>query len=299
MKNLSIRTEKNEQYAVITPMRNEVRTVQHTVDSMLAQSRLPGVWIVMDDGSTDGSEKIIEKYSLLHEWIVHVKLNDRGFDFVGKGVADILNKALDVLQTRDQAFEFIAKLDADMEFPPDYFEKLIGEFKSNTALGIVSGHPYVISNNKKQFERHSDYFPSGTARLYRAEYLNRIGYFASSVGWDTIDILRMRMNRYVTKVRSDMPIHHMRRMGTRQGYVDGMIRDGRNAYLTGYAPWFMVLRAIFNARYYPYLVRSACMLYGYFKTYFSGAKRAVTQEEYEFHTQLQKNRILRRGTNAS
>ena len=82
----------------------------------------------------------------------------------------------------------------------------------------------------------------------------------NSVGWDTVDILRMRMRNYRVQVLHDLEYHHIRRMGTRNGYIDGMIRDGRNAYLTGYAPWFLILRAVFNGTYRPYLLRTACML---------------------------------------
>lgn len=105
--------------------------------------------------------------------------------------------------------------------------------------------------------------------------LNKIGCFVSSVGWDTVDVLRMR--GYLTNIRHDLAIHYMRRMGTRQGYINGMIRDGRNNHLTGYAPWFFILRALFNIRYYPY---------------FSRLPRAVTLEEYTYHSWLNKSRLL-------
>ena len=73
------------------------------------------------------------------------------------------------------------------------------------------------------------------------------------MGWDTVDILRMRMRGIEVRVLHDLEYHHVRRMGTRNGYVDGMLRDGRNAYLTGYSPWFLILRAVYNGVYRPYL----------------------------------------------
>lgn len=282
----------NGRYAVITPMRNELRTFERTCQSLLAQTTLPACWFILDDGSSDGSETVAAQHAQQYPWVFHIKIKDRGYDFVGQGVADLLNHGIDLLGRSGIEVEFVAKLDADMSFPENYFATLIQDFKQEPRLGIESGHPYVKENGRTVFERHSDYFPSGVARLYRAAYLNEIGYFVSSVGWDTVDILRMRMRGYLTRIRHDTPIHHMRRMGTRQGYVDGMVRDGRNNYLTGYTPWFFTLRALFNMRYYPYLLRTLCMLYGYFRTYLRNTPRAVSNEEYAFHAHLQKSRLL-------
>ena len=82
-------------------------------------------------------------------------------------------------------------------------------------------------------------------------------------------------------------------MGTRNGYMDGMIRDGRNAYLTGYAPWFLFLRAVFNGVYRPYILRTACMLTGYFKAMIHKRERVVSPEEMEFHRYLHRQRFLK------
>jgi len=291
METLNITEQKNGRYLIITPMRNEIRTVETTIKALLAQTILPQQWIILDDGSSDGCEAIVERYTQEYPWIRLIKVKDRGHDFVGQGVADLLNHGLRLL-AETEPVEYLAKLDADMNFKEDYFENLISEFEHEPRLGIASGHPYVMKNNKLAFERHSDFFPSGTARLYRVRYLNEIGYFISSVGWDTVDILRMRMRGHLTKICHDLPIHHMRPMGTRQGYINGMVRDGRNNYLTGYMPLFFVLRAIFNGRYFPYVVRTACMLYGYFSSYVKNLPRIVTEDEYKFHSSLQKKRLL-------
>ncbi len=272
-------------------MRNEVRTIEATIKAVLAQSILPKKWVILDDGSTDGSEKVVAMYAKDISWIEHVRLEDRGYDFVGEGVANVLNYGLKYLEGLPSV-EFISKLDADLDFSADYFERLIEKMNADKNLGIISGHPYIMKKNVRHFERHSAFFPSGTARLYRACYLNEIGRFVSSVGWDTVDILRMRMRGYTTRIYSDLPVHHMRAMGTRKGYIDGMIRDGRNNYITGYIPLFFISRAIFNARYFPFVLRTACMLYGYFSASFKHLPKAVTKEEYEFHASLQKKRLL-------
>ena len=101
----------------------------------------------------------------------------------------------------------------------------------------------------------------------------------------------MRMRGYRTRVLHDLPYHHRRRMGTRNGYIDGMLRDGRNAYLTGYGPFFFLCRALFNARYRPYLLRTACMRWGFGSAWMKRIPRIVTREEREFHLRLQRKRM--------
>lgn len=294
VRSLELPLAPNGRYSIITPMRNEMRTIEKTIQAVLSQTVLPTTWIILDDGSTDGCESVVAQLAATHAWVSHVKVRDRGHDFVGQGVAELLNHGLQLMSPQEPV-EFISKLDADLDFAPNYFEGLLARMQQQPRLGIISGHPFVVDGERQTFERHSSFFPSGTARLYRGAALNEIGRFAESVGWDTIDILRMRMRGWLTRVDASLPVHHMRRMGTRQGYINGMVRDGHNNYLTGYTPAFLVLRALFNARYYPYVLRTGCMLYGYFRTYLKRLPRAVSDSEYAFHAKLQRQRLLLRN----
>lgn len=276
---------------VLMPMRNEIGTIETALANMASQTLRPDLLIVLADGVKDGSDRVVERFARQHDWIVLERLPDRGFDLVGKGVAQVLNHGIALIE--GQPSEFVAKVDADLELPPDYFRRLIGEFESRPELGMAGGHPFTFENGKRLMERHGDRFPSGTARVYRREYLKQVGYWVASVGWDTVDILRMRMRGFEVRVFHDLEYHHIRRMGTRNGYIDGMLRDGRNAYLTGYAPWFFFLRAVFNSLYRPFLLRTLCMLAGYARAWITRMPRVVTDEEMAFHRKLHRDRFLR------
>ncbi len=276
-------------YIIVTAMRNEINTVETTIRSVLSQTEPPKAWIILDDGSTDGSTDIVNNYAIQYPWIISIALPDRGFDLVGKGVADLLNYGFNLIADID--VEFVSKLDADLYLAQGYFEYLLAEMDNNPLLGIISGHPYIMKNGRKVFERHSSYFPSGTARLYRYRFLQEIGPFVSSLGWDTVDILRMRIRGYTTKVSTTLYVHHIRPMGTRQGHFDGMTRDGRNNYITGYYRLFFLLRALYSARYFPFIVRTVCMLYGYARAERLKLPLAVSDEEHLYHINLQRNRL--------
>ncbi|MEO7426978.1 MAG: glycosyltransferase family 2 protein [Fibrobacteria bacterium] len=276
---------------VLMPMRNEIGTIESTLKSLAAQTVKPELLLVLADGVGDGSDRVVERFAAQHAWIELERLPDRGFDNVGKGVAQVLNKG--IRRIEDRQSEFLAKVDADVELPPDYFERVLRVFENNPRQGMVSGHPFTIEAGRKILERHGDRFPSGTARVYRRDYLEKIGYWVPSVGWDTVDILRMRMRGFEVLVLHDLEYHHIRRMGTRNGYMDGMLRDGRNAYLTGYAPWFFLLRAVFNGIYRPYLLRTACMLAGYTAAWCKRLPRTVSAEEMAFHRKSHRERFLK------
>jgi poly-beta-1,6-N-acetyl-D-glucosamine synthase len=269
---------------VLMPMRNEIGTIETTLKNIAAQTLRPDLLLVLADGVKDGSDRVVERFALQHDWVALERLPDRGYDLVGTGVAQVLNYGIGLIEDLPSAY--LAKVDADLELPPDYFRRLLDAFESRPELGMASGHPFTYEKGKKLLERHGDRFPSGTARVYRREYLKQVGYWVASVGWDTIDILRMRMRGFEVKVFHDLEYHHVRRMGTRNGYIDGMLRDGRNAYLTGYAPWFFLLRAMFNCLYRPYLLRTLCMLAGYARAWIKRAPRVVSEEEMSFHRKL-------------
>ena len=277
-------------YVIITPMRNEAVHLEAVLAGVLDQSVRPSLWLVLDDGSADDSAAIAERAAAAHPWIRVVRLADRGFDAVGGGVAAAMNHGLGLLA--GERCDYVAKVDADVALPERYFETLLTLCRDQPAVGICSGHPYTYVAGRRFVERHGDSFPSGTARLYRRSSLDAIGGFVPSVGWDTVDILRMRMRGHTTRVLHDLEYLHLRRMGTRNGYVDGMVRDGRNAWLTGYGGLFFTARALFNARYRPWLLRSACMLWGYADARLRRLPRIVTDEEVAFHRALQRRRIL-------
>lgn len=276
-------------YVILTPVRNEADHLPFAIAGVLAQTVRPSAWIVLDDGSTDGSAALLEEARAGHPWIRVVRLADRGRDAVGGGVAEVMNHGLRLIGGEDA--EYVAKVDADVELPPGYFERLLELCRDDPAVGICSGHPYAFVGGRRFVERHGDFFPSGTARLYRRPWLEAIGGFIPSVGWDTVDILRMRMRGHRTRVLHDLEYLHRRRMGTRNGWVDGMVRDGRNAYLTGYGTFFFVARALFNARYRPWLLRTACMLWGFAAAAVRRLPRIVTEDEMAFHRMLQRRRL--------
>src|SRR5256885_16860088 len=72
-------------YVVITPARNEAQFIELTLKSVANQTVLPQKWIIVSDGSTDGTDDIVKKYMARHSWIELLRMPDRTErDFAGK-----------------------------------------------------------------------------------------------------------------------------------------------------------------------------------------------------------------------
>src|SRR5664279_2940797 len=98
-------------YVVITPVRDEEVHLRHTLDCMLGQTVRPTEWIIVNDGSTDGTGSIIDQYAARHPWILGVHRQNRGFRKPGGGVVEAFNDGYQHLQTTD--WDFLVKFDGD------------------------------------------------------------------------------------------------------------------------------------------------------------------------------------------
>ena len=75
------------QYVLITAARNEERVIEKTLVSVTAQTRPPVRWVIVDDGSTDGTAAMVRRYAAKHPWIHLVSRPPRtDRSFAGKAV---------------------------------------------------------------------------------------------------------------------------------------------------------------------------------------------------------------------
>src|SRR5947199_9788382 len=120
-------------YVLITPARNEVAYIEKTIRSVVAQKLLPLRWVIVSDGSTDGTDEVVKKYAARHDWIELVRRPERSErHFAGK--VDAFNAGY--ARVRDLMYEVIGNLDADISYEKDYLAFLIRKFSENPRLGM-------------------------------------------------------------------------------------------------------------------------------------------------------------------
>ena len=57
-------------YVLVTPAKNEAMFIGATIESVAAQTVLPRRWVIVSDGSTDGTGEIVERFAKQHSWLV-------------------------------------------------------------------------------------------------------------------------------------------------------------------------------------------------------------------------------------
>jgi len=292
-----------EKYTVITPARNESAYIERTITSMIAQTVLACEWIIVDDGSTDGTPEIVKKYSLQYGWIKLIRnpADRKQRDIGGGAPAKAFNLGLKHLSTDN--YEFLVKLDADLSFEPDYFELLLKEFAEDPKLGIAGGNIHEFRHGVARPRKSYPLHVAGATKVYRRACFLDIDGIVESVGWDTIDEISASMKGWKTRTIQNLKIFHHRRTFSSEGNIlVGFIRRGRIDYLLGFHPFFELLKCSHTmASVRPYLLSGLFMAYGYIKAALKREKRPVTPEfiKYLRGTQMQRLRRLFSFRNSS
>lgn len=250
--------------------------MRRTLDSVMAQSVPPALWIVVDDGSTDASPAILESYQARLPYLKVVRRADRGRRSVGPGVIEAFYAGLETVAL--EQFDYVCKLDLDLDLPRCYFERLIERMDSNPRLGTTSGKPYFIAprNGKLVAEVCGDEMSVGMTKFYRVQCFRDIGGFVRQVMWDGIDCHRCRMLGWVAESVDEEALRflHLRPMGSSQkGIWTGRVRSGYGQYFMGTAPAYFFASTMFRLLKHPILIGSIAMLWGYFLSALRGAER--------------------------
>lgn len=271
-------------YVLISPCRDEADYMRQTLDSIVAQSVRPEKWVVIDDGSTDDTPQILAEYASKHDWIKIVTRSDRGRRAVGPGVIDAFYAGFDTINPDD--FEYLCKLDLDLEIPPTYFETVIAEMETSPRLANFSGKAYLREKDGRLVsERLGDENAVGQIKFYRVTAFKEIGGFVRQVSWDGIDGHMCRMNGWIARSedRPELRFIHLRQMGSSQHSLwVGRLRWGFGKYFMGSAIYYVAAVAVYRMLEKPYVIGGWGILWGYLKAMFSRAPRFEDREFRRF-----------------
>jgi len=271
-------------YVLISPCRDEADYMRQTLDTVIAQSMRPAKWIIVDDGSTDETPQILAEYAKRHDWIEIVTRSDRGRRAVGPGVIDAFYAGLDTINL--DSFDYLCKLDLDLEIPQAYFERVIEQMEAIPRMANFSGKPYLRERDGRlTSERLGDENAVGQIKLYRTIAFKDIGGFVRQVSWDGIDGHMCRMRGWVAK-SEDIPelrFIHLRQMGSSQHSIwVGRLRWGFGKYFMGSALYYVAAVAFYRTFEKPYIVGGWGIFWGYLKAMLAGASRFENKEFRRF-----------------
>lgn len=189
----------NEVVSIIVPVYNVDKYLEKCVYSLLKQSYKDIEIILIDDGSTDNSGKICDRFSNMDERVIVVHKENGG-------LSDARNVALDIATGK-----YVTFVDSDDYIKDDYVRYLylliekydadisICEFDYMDELGVRINHP--LANHKemvfdqekalKKLLAQKLYTNSSSGKLFKMEYFADIRYPLGKLYEDTLTIYKL------------------------------------------------------------------------------------------------------------
>lgn len=277
-------------YIIVSPVKDEQKYLEATIQSVVSQTVRPAQWVIVDDGSEDGTSDSLNEYCEKYDWIKVIRVNRGVNRQPGSAVIGAFNKGFELI--KDDDFEFIVKLDCDLRFEPDYFEKLLLKFENDTNLGIASGIYLEDCGEGFMPVEMPDYHAAGASKVLRHQCFKEIGGFTPARGWDTIDEIKAQTRGWKTSHFREIAFYHLKKEGSGIGNIRTNTMHGEIYYLTGGSKLFFMFkvahRLIFGT---PFVLGGIMMFIGYLKPLLNGKTLLVSDKEAQFYKKMLNKRI--------
>jgi len=280
-------------YIIITPVRDEERYISLTLDSVIQQTIKPILWVIVNDGSTDTTGKILNKYAVQYEWIKVVHGEDRGYRAAGSGVITAFNKGYACIDIEN--WDFIVKLDGDLSFESDYFEKCFSLFADDDVLGIAGG---TVLNNKDGIlvvDSIGDppFHVRGATKIYRRGCWEKICPLMQAPGWDTIDEVKANFYGWTTRTFPEIQLIQHKPTGGADGHWHNWVKNGLANYITGYHPMFMLAKCFKRILQKPIFIASMGLWFGFCSGYWEKTPQVQDNDVIRYLRRNQLRYMLR------
>lgn len=266
-------------FYIIIPAHNEQATVGLTLESLANQTLLPKKVVVVNDNSSDSTQKIVEDLALRHSWLSLVNNSSSNQHLPGTKIINAFYKGYDTL---DESYDVICKFDADLIFPPNYLEVLSQHFNSIPKLGMASGFCYIEKKGEWILENltRKDHI-RGALKAYRKECFHQIGKLKPSMGWDTVDELLAKFYGWAILTDDTLHVNHLKPTGISYNKASKYLQ-GEAMYKMRYGFWITLISA-FKLAY----KKNSFSLFQYYMEGFFKAKKSrteflVTKEQGKF-----------------
>lgn len=280
-----------EKYVLITTAKNEQKHIEKTLLSVVNQKQKPEMWVIVNDGSTDNTSKIVEAFKGKYEFIelVEYEGNERR-NFGGQLRA--FKHGMEKLRVEN--YHYIGNLDADVSFNENYYKILITRMSENNQLGLTSGYIYEMSG--KEFIRRkysSENSIPGAVRLFKKKCFEDVGGYLELPygGADWVAEVTARMKGWQVKCYPDLKVFHHRRTASAEGMIYGGYIRGKMDYSVGSHPIFEMMKCVNRINSKPFFWGAAARLFGYFLSAIYREERIVSKEIIRYLQNEQVSRI--------
>jgi glycosyltransferase involved in cell wall biosynthesis len=283
--------EKPYRYVLITPARDEAKFIEQTIKSVIGQTVLPIKWVVVSDGSTDGTDEIVRRYAAEHRWIELVRMPERKErHFAGKVHAFNAGYA----RVKNVKYNVIGNMDADISFGANHFEFLLDKFARLPSLGVAGTAFIENSSTAYNYKYTNIEHVSGQCQLFRRECFEEIGGYIpiKGGGIDWTAVTTARMKGWQTRTFTEIHFIHHRRMGTGTGsLLASRFKFGKQDYYLGAHPIWEVLRCLYQLKKRPLILGGFSLFFGYLWAFVNKIEKPIPKELIEFRRNEQMKRL--------
>lgn len=283
---------KSVSYVLVTPVKDEEATIGITIQSVISQSVLPKMWVIVSDQSADSTEDIVRVYEAKHEFIRLLRL-ERGSGRSFASVVHATEAGIEAL--RLERYDFLGLLDADVRLKPDYFETLISRFVADSSLGLAGGLVIDMVDGTQLWSPQYLRDIAGATQFFRRECFEHIGGLVAipEGGWDAITCLEARACGYRTETFPDLIVEHLKPRNFCQGNT--LRRNwqmGVRDYALGTHPIFEVFRCAARLPESPKLAGALTRLLGFAWCTINRRTRTISLEILRKVRQEQMDRLI-------
>ena len=210
------------------------RTCHGWLACIESQTVAPTRWIIVDTGSTDGTVELVDGLVAEQEWIRALCARREA-----RAAPRRTDRARDPSRLREldeTPPDIVVKLDADVSFEPDYFARLAGRVRRDPHLGIASGSCYELEGDGLEPAASSAATPSGEQRAPTGSAACRRSCRSRRDGLGRDRRAEGQHERLANAILLDLPFHHHRREGERDGRGAAWASAGPGSYYMGYRP---------------------------------------------------------------
>ena len=218
-------------YYIVIPAHNEEAFMALTLQSLADQTVLPTKAVIVNDNSTDKTADIVLAFAEKHPWISLLNATSDAIHLPGSKVILAFQKGLETL---DDQYDIMVKADADLIFPPNYFETIINHFQSDDKIGMVGGFAYIEKNGEWLLENLTDKdHIRGAFKAYRKATFQQIGGLKPAMGWDTVDELLCKFYHWKVVTDESLKVKHLKPTGANYNQT-ARYKQGEAFYTLGY-----------------------------------------------------------------
>jgi glycosyltransferase involved in cell wall biosynthesis len=193
--------EKMKSIAVVLNARNEEKVIEKTIQSIQNQKLPPYRIIVINDGSTDQTKKVLSKFPSIE--LIDNPVRKESY-LARKELAATINQGLLKLH-EDKRCEYVWLVGGDLIFSPEYTYEIVKRMQRDSVVissGVIEGE-FSIE-------------PRGGGRVVDWEFWKKIGMlYPVNYGWEGYLLLKANSMGYKTHSYSDLIIRTQRKTGTK------------------------------------------------------------------------------------